>query len=94
MSEPENNLKYFPCRGPIGRVSVEEGITDAVIKKLRSMGHSVDGPVTGHARALFGRGHVITKGAWWSQSQQDIYKGTEMLWAGTDPRVDGLAVGF
>ena len=25
------------------------------------LGHSVDGPVTGHARALFGRGHVITK---------------------------------
>ena len=74
-------------------MSVEEGITDTVIEELRYKGHSVDGPVSGHARALFGRGHVITKGAWWSQSQ-DIYKGTEMLWAGTDPRVDGLAAGY
>ena len=87
-------MKIIHFRGPVSSVSIEEGISDEVIAKLRSMGHSVEGPVTGHDRALFGRGHVITKGAWWSKSEQNIYKGTDMLWVGTDPRVDGLAVGY
>ncbi len=75
-------------------VSIEEGIEGDVIQKLRSMGHSVIGPLGGYDRATFGRGHVITRGAWWAGSDPHVYKGTDTLWAGTEPRMDGLAVGF
>jgi gamma-glutamyltranspeptidase/glutathione hydrolase len=48
---------------------------------LASMGHPVV-PVSGHGRAVFGRGQVIVR---------DRENG--VLWGGSDPRADGLAMG-
>jgi len=44
------------------------------------MGHEVE-PVVGHARATFGRGQVILRD-----------RETGVLWGGSDPRADGLAM--
>ena len=55
----------------------------------------MEGPVKGHARAVFGRGHVITKGAWWMPKDQEVAcNEKDVLWAGSDPRTDGLALGY
>jgi len=65
-------------------ISFEEGIEESVIEALKAMGHPVECvPVTGHARALFGRGQIIVK-------DQD----TGVLIAGSDGRGDGCAMGF
>ncbi len=78
----------------MGSVSLEEGIGEKVLEKLRSKGHAIEGPVCGYARALFGRGHVITRGAWWARENTRVDTTTRVLWAGSDPRVDGIAVGY
>lgn len=65
-----------------GEVALEDGIPLQVMAELARMGHKVV-PTVGHARAIFGRGQIIRKhpesGTWW---------------AGSDPRADGLALGF
>ena len=82
--------------GCIDSTRVEEGVSQEVIKDLQAMGHYVYGPVTGHNRwkYQFGRGHVVTKGNWWEnwdgESNQGWKKG--VLWAGSDPRGDGIAM--
>ena len=75
-------------------MQLEEGIPESVVKDLKSRGHQVQGPVTGHRRAVFGRGHVISRGAWWAGDQQGIENDPSVLWAGSDPRADGRAVGY
>ena len=65
-----------------GRVAVEHGIPVAVMSRLAEMGHSIR-PVTGHGRAIFGRGQII---------RRDSSSG--VLVGGSDPRADGLAMGF
>lgn len=67
---------------PGGNVAVEEGIPPASVKALARMGHRVV-PVSGHDRALFGRGQVILRDP-----------DTGVLAAGSDPRADGCALGF
>ena len=52
------------------------------IEELRALGHEVKGPVTGHARSLFGRGQIIV---------QQVVDGQRVLAAGSDPRADGCA---
>jgi gamma-glutamyltranspeptidase/glutathione hydrolase len=64
-----------------GVVSLEEGIAVKVMSELASKGHSIQ-PVSGHARSIFGRGQIIRK------KKNDVYE------AGSDPRADGLALGF
>lgn len=64
-----------------GVVSLEEGIPIKVMSELVSKGHKVQ-PVTGHGRAIFGRGQIILK------HENNVYEG------GSDPRADGLAIGF
>jgi gamma-glutamyltranspeptidase/glutathione hydrolase len=65
-----------------GAVALEEGIPVAVMSDLVRMGHSV-APVSGMARAAFGRGQVI-----WRDPENGV------LWGGSDPRADGLAMGL
>lgn len=69
-----------------GTVSVEEGVAERELDGLRALGHRVAGPVRGHDRAMFGRGQII----------QRCPVGGEgaVLWAGSDPRADGLALGY
>ncbi len=63
-----------------GRVSLEEGVPAATVSALAGMGHPVDG-VTGHGRALFGRGQIIVRDP-----------ETGVLCGGSDPRADGCAM--
>jgi gamma-glutamyltranspeptidase/glutathione hydrolase len=63
-------------------VLLEEGIPLSVMARLAEMGHPVR-PVLGHGRASFGRGQIITRDAQ-----------TGVLCGGSDPRADGLAVGY
>ena len=65
-----------------GRVAVEQGIPVAVMSKLAEMGHAIR-PVSGHGRAIFGRGQIIHRDA-----------SSGVLAGGSDPRADGLAIGF
>ncbi len=63
-----------------GTVALEDGIPLATMARLAEMGHPVR-PVTGHGRAVFGRGQVILRD-----------RTTGVLWGGSDPRADGLAM--
>ena len=65
-----------------GRVALEEGIPVGVMARLAEMGHPVR-PVSGHGRAIFGRGQIIFR---------DPDSG--VLCGGSDPRADGCAMGF
>lgn len=59
-------------------VACEDGISDKVIEGLEKLGHKTR-RISGHGRALFGRGQIIKRvGKVWS--------------AGSDPRGDGAAV--
>ncbi|XP_064617708.1 glutathione hydrolase-like YwrD proenzyme [Liolophura sinensis] len=77
-------------------LSLEEGISTEVAEELKNRGHDVMFPVSGYPRSLFGRGQVITQGAWWSQdsTNQMISRSSDVYWAGTDPRADGVALGY
>jgi gamma-glutamyltranspeptidase / glutathione hydrolase len=63
-----------------GKVALEEGIPMQVMAELGQMGHPVQ-PVSGHGRALFGRGQIIVRD-----------KESSVLWGGSDPRADGCAM--
>jgi gamma-glutamyltranspeptidase/glutathione hydrolase len=63
-----------------GKVALEEGISPPVMEKLASMGHPVEA-VGGLGRAVFGRGQIILREA-----------ESAVLWGGSDPRADGLAM--
>jgi len=64
-----------------GMVALEKGIPVEVMSKLGQMGHIIT-PFSEHRRATFGRGQVILRD-----------KNTGVLWGGSDPRADGLAMG-
>jgi gamma-glutamyltranspeptidase/glutathione hydrolase len=66
-----------------GTVELEEGIDDSVLEGLNAMGHRMDANISGHARSTFGRAQIIKK---------DPVTG--VLWAGSDGRADGCALGF
>ena len=82
------------------RVAIEEGISLETIMKLKEMGHNIEGPVLGHNRALFGRGQIIvsrpTQGSEKGQAAGggDSMTEKQVWWAGSDPRGDGLAIGY
>jgi gamma-glutamyltranspeptidase / glutathione hydrolase len=65
-----------------GRVMLEEGIPAETAAGLQSLGHSVH-MVREYERVIFGRGQIICRDA-----------ATGVLWAGSDPRADGLAMTF
>ena len=83
------------CFSNASNVCVEEGIPNDVIEKLKVKGHKVSGPLGGWDRSLFGRGHVITRGAWWKhESRSDLRDDPQTWWAGSDARADGVALGY
>lgn len=65
---------------PAGVVALEKGIDVDTMAELSRMGHKI-APTTGHQRAIFGRGQIIMR---------DRKSG--VLWGGSDPRADGLAM--
>ena len=82
--EALNRLRFqIEQASAAGLVSLEEGISEQVVEKLRDMGHPIKGVITGYNRATFGRGQII---------RRDPQTG--VLWAGSDPRSDGCAMGF
>jgi gamma-glutamyltranspeptidase/glutathione hydrolase len=62
-------------------VSLEDGIPEEVLQALVAMGHKAE-LVTGHNRGVFGRGQIIRR----------LPNG--VLWAGSDGRADGMAMGW
>jgi gamma-glutamyltranspeptidase/glutathione hydrolase len=67
---------------PSGNVALEEGIPVEAMSDLARMGHSVI-PTSGHGRGIFGLGQIITRNP-----------ETTVLAAGSDPRGDGMAIGW
>lgn len=65
------------------RLLLEQGVDPEAAEQLRAAGHAAAFPVEGHRRAVFGRGQVILR---------DRLSG--VLWGGSDPRADGLALGY
>ncbi len=63
-----------------GTVALEDGIPPATVAALADMGHPVT-PVSGHERAIFGRGQIILRDP-----------ATGVLCGGSDPRADGCAM--
>eukprot|EP01091_Cochliopodium_minus_P021039 TRINITY_DN943_c0_g1_i1.p1 TRINITY_DN943_c0_g1~~TRINITY_DN943_c0_g1_i1.p1 ORF type:complete len:584 (+),score=152.61 TRINITY_DN943_c0_g1_i1:86-1753(+) len=69
---------------PESQIEFEEGIKEEDIQRLKEMGHNVVlKPRRGNERSLFGNGQIIVR-----DSQ------TGVLWAGSDSRTDGCAIGY
>lgn len=66
-----------------GVVQLEEGISETTLKELKARGHKLQTNVSGHARSIFGRAQIIKKD-----------RSNGVLWAGSDGRADGCAMGF
>jgi gamma-glutamyltranspeptidase/glutathione hydrolase len=62
------------------KVALEDGIPAATLASLAAMGHPMT-PVSGHERAIFGRGQIILRDP-----------ETGVLCGGSDPRADGCAM--
>jgi len=65
---------------PDGMVALENGIKLEIMAELSQLGHKI-APTTEHQRAIFGRGQVIIRD-----------RDSGVLWGGSDPRADGLAM--
>ncbi len=73
---------FVDPQGTRPTVHLEDGVPVALAQGLAALGHAVSAPVSGHARAMFGKGQVILR------DQGGVYRG------GSDPRADGCAMGF
>ena len=84
------NNNFIFIRFNTDDVSIEDGISLEVISELSSYGHDITGPVKGYDRVLsFGKGQVIARG-----NIPKIDTGSNIYWVGTDPRSDGIAIGY
>ena len=66
-----------------GAVFFEKGIEEEEVKDLQERGHKMHAGVGGHGRSIFGRANIIKRD-----------RETGVLWAGSDGRGDGCAIGF
>ncbi|CAG8557837.1 8423_t:CDS:2 [Cetraspora pellucida] len=73
-------------KSSISYISVEDGISEDVINKLRQLGHHVK-VVKGFQRSMFGRGQII-------EQKIDSKSGLRVWAAGSDFRGDGHAIGW
>lgn len=64
-----------------GVVQMEDGIDQEVLEKLKAKGHVMKENIAGYDRSVFGRAQIIQKRG-------------GVLWAGSDGRADGCAMGF
>jgi gamma-glutamyltranspeptidase/glutathione hydrolase len=66
-----------------GVVCLEDGYTEEVLEELKRRGHKMKSGLSGYERTLFGRAQIIKRD-----------RKTGVLWAGSDGRADGCAMGF
>jgi gamma-glutamyltranspeptidase/glutathione hydrolase len=66
-------------------IQLEQGITQDVAEGLRTMGYNVEHDST---FLNFGRGQII------QEKMSGGKEGRRVYWAGSDPRADGMAIGF
>jgi len=71
------------CGTPSGTVQLEDGIPSDSLAELERRGHNMNACITGHSRSMFGRAQIIKRD-----------RETGVLWAGSDGRADGCAMGF
>ena len=77
LDRPRVNLTEARPGSP---VALEQGLSDETVSELAGMGHDIE-LITGHARAMFGRGQIILRD-----------NETGVLSGGSDPRADGCAI--
>jgi gamma-glutamyltranspeptidase/glutathione hydrolase len=73
--------EFMPGDGNARNVYLEDGISEEVCEKLKTMGHTVR-IVKGYERGVFGRGQII---------RSHVEDGMIVYSAGSDPRGDGAA---
>jgi gamma-glutamyltranspeptidase/glutathione hydrolase len=66
-------------------IQLEQGITQDVAEGLRTMGYNVEHNST---FLNFGWGQII------QEKMSGGKEGRRVYWAGSDPRADGMAIGF
>lgn len=66
-----------------GAVYLEKGVPNNVSSSLKLKGHDIVSDVYGFKRALFGKAQIIKRD-----------RSTGVLWAGSDGRADGCAMGY
>ena len=66
-----------------GTVFLEDGFELDTIQSLKEMGHNLEADVCGYERSLFGKAQIIKKD-----------RDNKVLWAGSDGRSDGCAMGY
>jgi gamma-glutamyltranspeptidase/glutathione hydrolase len=66
-----------------GTVFLEDGFDLNVIQTLKEMGHNLEAGLSGYERSLFGKAQIIKKD-----------RENKVLWAGSDGRSDGCAMGY
>lgn len=66
-----------------GAVMLEEGVDELNVYALEEQGHRLKKDVSGYDRSIFGKAQIIKKD-----------RETGVLWAGSDCRSDGCAMGF
>jgi len=66
-----------------GNVVMEKEVLPSVVRELTKRGHTIQNGIDGHSRAIFGRAQIIKKNP-----------KTGVLFAGSDGRADGCAMGY
>lgn len=66
-----------------GAVQLEGGVDPKDVEELHKRGHNLQANVVGFERAVFGRAQIIKRN-----------RKTGVLWAGSDGRADGCAIGY
>lgn len=66
-----------------GTVFIEDGFDDEVLQQLKYKGHNMRGNVSGFSRSVFGKAQIIK-----------VDRESGVLWAGSDGRSDGCAMGY
>ncbi|CAB9508073.1 Glutathione hydrolase-like YwrD proenzyme [Seminavis robusta] len=66
-----------------GKIFMEGGLDETILKELTEKGHDLKVNVVGHDRAVFGRAQIIKRD-----------RKTGVYWAGSDGRADGCAMGY
>ena len=80
--EPQQALNALRFQVIGDTTLIEEGLAPEVMRGLQSRGHQLQ-QISGHARVGMGGGQIIRR-----------HPDTGVLWAGSEPRKDGCAVGF